>query len=243
MIIGTVVEGPTDRLVLEAVLNKVLPGKHRYLPLQPTETFGERGTGWKGVRRWCYETWQRQGSSLATLISGATGPALDILVIHLDADVATEHDLQADEAEPILDVEQPCPPIRDTVNRLECVVRRWLKHAELPPEVILAIPAQDTESWTFVACFPDDELCSRDDYECIKSGRDQPGYRLTLKKYGKLLQRTSGGTIKKPRRAYRRLAPIVAEAWDEVCGICTQARRFTTDIRAATNETETTDQT
>ena len=43
-------QGPTDRLVLKAVLGKLIPGQHRYLPLQPTPTFGETGSGWKGVR-------------------------------------------------------------------------------------------------------------------------------------------------------------------------------------------------
>ena len=61
MIIGTVVEGPTDRLVLQAVLSKLIPGQHRYLPLQPTPTLGEMGSGWKGVRRWCRETCPSQG--------------------------------------------------------------------------------------------------------------------------------------------------------------------------------------
>ena len=90
MNVATVVEGPTDRLVLHAILDKLLPGdptQHRYFPLQPTPTFGQTGTGWKGVRRWCHQTWQRPGSSLDRLISGSAGPPLDLLVIHLDADV------------------------------------------------------------------------------------------------------------------------------------------------------------
>ena len=94
MIIGTVVEGPTDRLVLQAVLDQLIPGQHRYLPLQPTPTLGETGSGWKGVRRWCRETWQREGVTLNAILSGATGPALDLLVIHVDASIAIEADLQ-----------------------------------------------------------------------------------------------------------------------------------------------------
>lgn len=189
MNIGTVVEGPTDRLVLQAILDRLLPGEHRYLPLQPPATFGERGTGWKGVRRWCRETWQRSGSDLDRLLAGDTGPALDLLVIHVDADIADE-------------------------------------------------PDQDTEHWTFAALFPDDDLCAREDYECAKSGReDQPGFRLTLKAYGKPLQRRDG-RVKKTVRAYRRLALQVARAWDGVCLICSQARRFTVDVQHAANTPE-----
>ncbi len=238
MNIGTVVEGPTDRLVLQAILDRLLPGEHRYLPLQPPATFGERGTGWKGVRRWCRETWQRSGSDLDRLLAGDTGPALDLLVIHVDADIADEPDLQENEADPISDVSQPCPPIEPTAERLRRVVARWLRLDGLPGRVVLAIPAQDTEHWTFAALFPDDDLCAREDYECAKSGReDQPGFRLTLKTYGKPLQRRDG-RVKKTVRAYRRLALHVARAWDGVCLICSQARRFTVDVQHAANTPE-----
>lgn len=229
MNIGTVVEGPTDRLLLEAVLDEICPGDHRYFPIQPTETFGETGTGWKGVRRWCRETWQRKGSNLDRILSGDTGPPLDLLVIHVDADIATEHDLQEDEANPIPDVAKPCPPIGTTASQLQRVVGRWLKREDFPQQVVLAIPAQDTENWTFAALFPDDKLCAQSDYECIRTGRDHPGYRLTLKKYGKLLQRT-GGRIKKSKRNYRQLAPQVAAAWDKACDICSQAQQFAAEI-------------
>ncbi len=230
MNIGTVVEGPTDRLVLEAVLNKLCPGEHRYFTLQPAETFGKMGTGWKGVRRWCRKTWQREGSSLDKILSSDTGPALDLLVIQVDADIATEHDLQEGEKSPIPDVQQPCPPVVATTNQLRCVIARWLQLDDFPPPVLLAIPAQNTESWTFAALFPEDELCTRADYECIESGHNRPSSRLTLKKYGKLLRRTSGGKIKKPVRSYRQVGPQIAAKWATVCLICSQAQQFTEDV-------------
>lgn len=229
MNIGTVVEGPTDRLVLETVLDKLCPGEHRYFALQPPETFGETGTGWKGVCRWCREIWQREGSSLEKIISGDTGPALDLLVIHVDADIAREHDLQEGINTPVPNVEQPCPPAEATANQLKRVMARWLQRDDFPSQVILAIPAQDTENWTFAALFPDDDLCSRDDYECTRAGRDHPGYRLTLAKYGKRLRRTSG-IIKKSACQYQQITPQIAAAWDTVRRICPQAERFTQDV-------------
>jgi hypothetical protein len=234
MNIGTVVEGPTDRLVLQAILDKILPGDHRYFPLQPTETLGETGTGWKGVRRWCHQTWQRQGSSLETILSADTGAPLDLLVIHVDAEIASEHDLQEGEDAPVPDVQQPCPPIEATVRQLKQVVERWLNLNELPRQVILAIPAQDTENWTFAAFFPEDELCTRENYECTKTGRDHPAYRLTLNKYGKLLRRTDG-IIKKPVGRYGQLARQIADNWDTVCHICSQAQQFGQDVHKSTN--------
>ena len=229
MNIGTVVEGPTDRLVLQAILNRLCPGHHRYFSLQPTETFGKMGTGWKGVRRWCRETWQRKDASLDKILSGDTGPPLDLLVIHVDADIAIEHDLQDEDDTPILDVQQPCPPAAATAEQLRHIVIRWLNCTSFPPRVILAIPAQDTENWTFAALFPDDDLCAREDYECTKTGHDHPGYRLTLRTYGQLLRRT-GGRIRKPVRQYRQATPQIVAAWGRVRGICPQAEYFTQDV-------------
>jgi hypothetical protein len=220
-------------MVLQAVLNKLLPGDHRYFPLQPEQpVFGEKGTGWNGVRRWCRATWQQPDSGLDLILSGKAGPALDLLVIHVDAGIAFEDKLQKDEDTPIPDVPQPCPPVQATVDQLRRVIGRWLRCDSLPPQVVLAIPAQDTESWTFAALFPDDELCQQDDYECIRSGRRRPGYRLTLKKYGRLFRRKDNKP-KKTERAYRQVAPRVAEAWDAVRCTCTQAEQFTRDVFAS----------
>jgi hypothetical protein len=188
------------------------------------------GTGWKGVRRWCRETWQRDGSSLDKILSGDTGPPLDLLVIQVDADIADEADLQTDDQSPVPDVRRPCPPIAGTAIQLRRVIARWLQHDDFPAQVVLAIPSQDTENWTFAALFPDDNLCTRDDYECIKSGHSRPGYYLTLKKYGKILNR-SGGEIKKPLQHYRKVAPQVAARWSTVCSICSQAQQFTLDVQ------------
>ena len=227
MVIGTIVEGPSDRLVLQAIINTLCPGEHRYLPLQPTPTFGETGTGWKGVRRFCREIWQREGSDLAKFISGDTGSALDLLVIHVDADVAAEVDLQEGIVDPVEQVLQPCPPVTNTANNIRRVVTLWLNVDVLPPQVVLAIPAQDTETWVFAAFFPHDPLCARDDYECITGGNDPPAYRLTLRRYGRRLRRTDG-KVKKPTRVYRDdIAPRIARDWNSVCRICAQACAFT----------------
>lgn len=48
MKIGTIVEGPTDRQLLKAIINKLCPGEHDFRDLQPAdmgESFGETGAG------------------------------------------------------------------------------------------------------------------------------------------------------------------------------------------------------
>jgi hypothetical protein len=230
MNIGTVVEGPTDRLVIMAIINRLLPGEHRFFPLQPMETFGRTGTGWKGVRRWCRDTWRRPGMELENFLSGSTGPPLDLLVTQLDADVAGAPDL-LDDSRPATEIQKPCPPIEDTANGLRDVIHLWLNRDELPESVVPAIPAQDIEHWVFAALFPGDPCCQRKDYECPKPDRESPAHLLSLKRYGKLTTRRSG-KIKKSERLYRKSMDRISRNTEDIETICTQGRRFAVEIRS-----------
>lgn len=232
MNIGIVAEGDTDHLVLRSMLNWLIPGNHRYLSLQPSSTSPEKGTGWKGVRRWCREIWQVENSDLKEIISGDTGTPLDILLIHVDADIANEQDLQEGNSDIIQNVKQPCPPIEVTTEQLRRVIGYWVgyENQQLPIQVLLAIPAQDTENWIFAALFPDDEHCLQSDYECIKPTHQMPGYFLSLKEYGKLTSRKDG-TIKKSVNRYREVLPKISVRWEATCRICNQANQFTEDVR------------
>ncbi|GBC63675.1 hypothetical protein DENIS_4673 [Desulfonema ishimotonii] len=226
MIIGTIVEGTTDRIVLKSVLNALIPGNHRFLALQPVSP-PERSNGWKGVRSWCRQI--AEESSLEEILSGETGDPIDLLVIHVDADIADKRGLQDGNEKKTPEVMRPCPPISATIRQIEHVIRKWLNRDELPEKVVLAIPSQDTENWTFAALFPEDPICIRDDYECIKNGHHRPVHKLSLRKYGKYFKR-KGNEIKKSKRAYDKLAPVIAENWETVCNICSLAQQFTQDI-------------
>ena len=49
-VIGIVSEGPTDYLVLKAVIDKITGEENRYLSLQPEpDMLGRYGNGWKGL--------------------------------------------------------------------------------------------------------------------------------------------------------------------------------------------------
>ncbi|RKZ54283.1 MAG: hypothetical protein DRR16_05040 [Candidatus Parabeggiatoa sp. nov. 3] len=85
--IGIVAEGPTDSLLIELLINQLLQTEHHYLELQPKQSktghsgdFGVYGGGWKGVRAWCQSC---EGQKLK-----AHFLQLDLLIIHIDADVA-----------------------------------------------------------------------------------------------------------------------------------------------------------
>ena len=232
MIIGTVVEGPTVRLVIENVLRHILDDHElRFLPVQPLPTLGEFGTGWKGVRYWCRQ--MAKDNDLDIFLSDEAGTNLDLLVVHVDADIVTEHDLQEGLGEVNLDIPVPCPPADGNAHAIQQLFHRWLLKENLPSKIVFAIPSQDMENWTFAALFPSDTLCERPDYECIQSGRNRnnhPGHCLTLQQYawpgcGKILTRHNG-EIKKSEKRYRRIVGKIVENWETVCGICTQAAAF-----------------
>ena len=81
-VIGIVSEGPTDYLVLKAVIDKITGEENRYLPLQPEpDMLGRYGNGWKGVWRWCKET-----GSIGMPMQEVR-PNIDAIVIQMDGDV------------------------------------------------------------------------------------------------------------------------------------------------------------
>jgi hypothetical protein len=208
-------------------LRQILPGSphhHRFLSLQPTTTFGVIGTGWTGVRKWCQETWQRKGSNLEILISESVGAPLDLLIIQVDADIAGKRELQDGLDEPIPEPLQPCPPITQTTDKMKQIIGCWLSKHILPERVVLAIPAEDMETWVFAALYPDDALCHGADFECIHAGRTRsqhPGFRLPQKRYCKII---------KSEKIYRQIAPRVGNAWETVCRLCIQAEIFDREV-------------
>jgi hypothetical protein len=94
--IALVAEGITDYVVLRAAVESMLDGRSFILTLlQPEGSVaftgageaGPLGGGWKGVHKWCLQSAARGGGSLSgdPLFIGH-----DLLVVHLDADVAGE---------------------------------------------------------------------------------------------------------------------------------------------------------
>ena len=159
MNIGTVVEGPTDRLVIKSIINKICPGEHRFFDLQPQDlgaTFNETEAGWHGVRRWCQEIHQVNNLSLETFMNEGCAAPLDLLIIHLDADIVTKRDLLDGVTDPIDGLPFPCPPVSQNILAIQHIVFNWLNLDAMPNRVIMAIPSQDIENWTFAALYPGD---------------------------------------------------------------------------------------
>ena len=216
--IALVAEGPTDYVLIEAALKAVL-GKQTFVltQLQPEVTSPSFGGAWGGVLKWCAATSQRYTGSLDD------DPLLknfDLLVIHLDTDVAHQSYADCGEAVeamaanknwPRLPCSQPCPPVAATCAALQAV---------LGSKTVVCLPAQSTGAWLAAAALPSTHALLSN-VECNPALEDSLGY---LPKQLK---------VKKSVPGYRAKAVAICQYWNQVKALCSQAAQFESAIQAA----------
>ncbi len=226
--VALVAEGPTDYEVIQAALSAVLPMPFVLTPLQPEPTQPELGTGWGGVLKWCEATGNRHAGALDT---DPTLAGFDLLVIHLDADVAHKQytdygpDLQAKAQArgwSAMPCNLPCPPAADTCARLEQLLTNWLCPATPSQRTIWCLPAQSTGAWLAAAVLPNGHGLLTG-LECNLLAEDRLGSTAVIKAH----------RIKKQTLTYRARAPAVKENWGTVKQICQQAAQFERNALAA----------
>lgn len=227
--IAVVAEGPTDGIVIEAALRAILPGQPFVLTqLQPegSVAFGQIGTGWGGVYRWCKQSIQRGNGRLTN--DRLVIEAFDLLVIHLDADVARQRYADAaitpDRYDLELPCEQPCPPPAATTDAVRAVLLSWCSEAQAPANVVLCIPSKSTEAWVVAALFPNDAaVVAAVPFECFASPKSR------------LLQQPKKVRIRKSQSDYRDHSAAIQSQWPRIAlppGL-EEAHRFQRDLLAA----------
>ncbi|NEQ65663.1 MAG: hypothetical protein F6K21_09215 [Symploca sp. SIO2D2] len=227
--IALVAEGPTDFYLIQAVLKAVLPNSFVMQQLQPEATQPKLGTGWGGVLKWCYQAHQRHSG---LLIDDPTLVGFDLIIIHLDVDVAHQQYSNCGEAVETwakenswknLPCKQPCPPVSDTVDNLVKVIESWLGQVKLGNCTLLCLPAQSSGSWLAAAVLPLTHPLLNN-AEC----------NTTLESQLEKLKKNQ--RIKKSRREYRNHAPSITENWNQVKQVCTQAADFEELVLAAVSQ-------
>ena len=223
--IAAAVEGPTDAIVLQAILRALLPDDPDFVfqTLQPetSAAFGTMGAGWVGIYRWSRQAAREDGGS----VSGSSALSNhDVLIVHVDADVASKtyasgkiRDAPCDD----LPCEQPCPPPDETTNALRAVVLNWLGEHEYPPRVVLCTPSKNIEAWVLAAVWPENSLVRQDDWEC----RSNPE--------GQLAALPKRRRFEKRQDDYRRKQSEIEKAWPKVSARLTEAKRFESEFLAA----------
>ncbi len=225
--VAIVCEGPTDRVIIEAVLDHYLDD-YEPVPIQPPIAniggdAGPLGGGWKGVRTWCSQEATGPGG-LSTILANA-----DLLVIQTDADAASD---------PEISNVQPCPPPTDTADEVRALLLGWVGLQQVPERVVLCVPAMGSETWVLVGLFPDDSSTTPctplpPDGVCVECRFD---VKSLLRRLGRRLQKklvvSQRGQLKNRAAGYQAKQVMITQAWPRIVEVCLEASRFDTDLRA-----------
>ncbi|MEY4562659.1 MAG: hypothetical protein RLZZ618_1936 [Pseudomonadota bacterium] len=217
--IALVAEGPTDYVLIDAALRAVLPVAFTLTLLQPERTLPDATNGWAGVLKWCHAAGRRHAGPLN---ADPTLGLFDMLIVHLDADVALKtyadcgqdvEGLALDFHWPPLPCNQACPPASATCSELQTVLTGWLGLATPGPRTVWCLPSQSTGTWLAAALLgPDHTLCQN--AECNPSVE------------ARLAQLPKKQRVSKSVREYRLHANAIVQNWDQVKAICPQALAF-----------------
>jgi hypothetical protein len=221
--VGFIMEGKTDGVYLEAVLEKILNGKS-YIPnyIQPEYSnilsSEPKPGGWGQIYHWCIQAQEQNGGDI---FNSYIFDINDIVILHIDGDVSekTYRDINVDETIPDLPCVEPCPPINNTIKQLERVIYRWLGITELPIKMIFCIPARNLETWICASMFFN-EIRDISDIEC----NTIPETILRKKR------------IYKDKKVYSENRNFFIENWENVLTLCSQAKEFNDSILTIISE-------
>ncbi len=225
--IGLVAEGPTDAILIEAALQAFAGRPFVLSLLQPEASLPHLGSGWCGLVKWCRQT---ASQGYPTLDANPLLSQIDLLIIHLDADVAGKSyadcglaigSLSVSTSWPPLPSGLPCPPANAQTRHLEQALTAWMAPAlPGPDKTVFCIPAQCTGTWLAAGHLPPgDRLLSSP--ECQADIEIHLG-QLPLNK-----------RIRKSVKEYRAHAHLITRNWTQIKGLCPQAAAFEAHVLAA----------
>jgi len=230
--VALAVEGKTDGIILKELIASIVSPRPVTVSFQQPEfsvAFDQlnEDCGWRGVYEWCHDT--------ATPLHGEKGVEdnmlflnHDVLVVQIDADVASSTYESAHIPDPMGDlpcVSSKCPPIQPTIDALTLVLQRWLSIDIRPSNTVFCIPAQSLEAWLLAALYPTDKYVINGGIEC----REDPERLLSGKpKVGRLV---SGR--KKKTEVYESRAGEFSGRWSVVVQLCSQAMAFEKSFKEA----------
>ncbi|MCY3536490.1 MAG: hypothetical protein F4X84_01690 [Synechococcus sp. SB0662_bin_45] len=176
--------------------------------------FGAHGPGWGGVYRWSRQAAEEGGGSL----SGSSALSQwDLLIIHLDADVADKTYSSARIQSPPhhdLPCVKSCPPPHETTDALRTVLLRWLGEQTCPPRIIPCTSSKTMDAWMLTAIFPGNATFQQRNWECHTDPERQINALPKKKRFSK------------KRPDYLERSEKISQAWPSVSATLTEATRF-----------------
>lgn len=219
--VALIAEGPTDAIIIEAALKAILDRPFILRTVQPEPVLGAMGSGWSGVLGWCRGFLRR---ACAGLESDPTLPDCDLIIIHLDADVAGSTYAQGNVEQAAQGLSpipspQPCPPPSATTDEIRRCLLAWLGLQQLGPRTILCVPSKAIEAWLAAGV--------------LAEGHDLlNGLECRMGLEAKLAGLPLAERIHKRQLEYRQRASTVMQRWGVVKQTCPQAERFEQETRA-----------
>jgi len=223
--VAIISEGPSDHAIILSIIDSYLDD-YVPVPVQPPTTglggdSGVFGGGWRGVMNWCESEVRSKNSHDLTGLA-----EFDLVIIHLDADVAHEEGIDCGSA---------CPPAELTCDALREVLCRWAGWTSLPPKTVLCIPAQATETWAFACLVPNapEMHCSPASVDWIECRGDiKELLRRYCSSYRPKLVVMQDGRLKNQAKGYAAKSQHIADGWQNTATRLFSASRFSDDLRA-----------
>ncbi|MEP7340023.1 MAG: hypothetical protein ABI977_19950 [Acidobacteriota bacterium] len=224
--VALVAEGPTDGVVIEAALRAILSERPFVLTQifpEGSISFGTLGAGWIGVYRWCHQSAKRGNGRLHN--DALVFQNYDLLILHLDADVAgykyEDGSIPPKSTDGILPCQAACPPATDTTNALRTVLLSWCGEVVTPERAVLCMPSKSTEAWVVAALFPNDQAVTQG-IECYPKPETRLGQQPIAKR------------IRKKKRDYDTRSKELEVAWPRIATeeMVREAHRFQTEFLA-----------
>ena len=193
-------------------------------PLQPERSaaFGPKehestGVGWGGVYRWIRQAREEGGGAVS---GSSVFDRHDVLIVHVDADVATKTYASTGikDAPRDLPCGRPCPPASDTTNALRTVVLNWLGETSIPPNLVMCMPSMKMDAWVIAAVSPENPVVQKADWEC----RADPLSQLAALPKRQRFEKSQSGYLGKYDE--------IMAGWRGVAETLTEAARFQEDF-------------
>jgi aminoglycoside phosphotransferase len=164
----------------------------------------------------------------ASLDDDPTLAHFDLLVLHLDADVALKDyedcgpdvmRLAAAQGWKTLPCAKACPPASDTCDEIGQAIRSWLAPATVGNRTVVCVPAQSSGTWLAAAALPAGHALLAG-VEC------NPAVESRLETLPLKLR------IRKSAREYQTRAVKITREWAKVKSLCSQAEAFEQAVQA-----------